>query len=125
MPMVSVLNSQGLKMGLKLPSAASSNRYKLKHAVIKEDTYIIMKNYMENWMRIGIILVLLSSFSMLSAQIYCSGEQVSISHQNQIHEVCAGVEDYPTGSEFRLADYNGELNGGNYHIIFIDMSASW
>jgi len=24
-----------------------------------------------------------------------------------------------------LADYNGELNGGNYHIIFIDMSASW
>ena len=112
-------------MGLKLPSAASSNRYKLKHAVIKEDTYIIMKNYMENWMRIGIILVLLSSFSMLSAQIYCSGEQVSISHQNQIHEVCAGVEDYPTGSEFKLADYNGELNGGNYHIIFIDMSASW
>ena len=76
-------------------------------------------------MGIGIILVLLSSFSMLSAQTYCSGEQVSISHQNLIHEVCAGFEDYSTGSQFRLADYNGELNGGNYHIIFIDMSASW
>ena len=80
---------------------------------------------MEDWMKIGITLVLLSSFSMLSTQTYCSGEQVSISHQNISHEVCAGVEDYPTGSEFKLADYNGELNGGNYHIIFIDMSASW
>ena len=76
-------------------------------------------------MRIGIILVLLSSFSMLTAQTYCAGEQVSISNQNISHEVCAGVEDHPTGSEFKLADYNGELNGGNYHIIFIDMSASW
>ena len=112
-------------MGLKLPSAASFNRYKLKHGMIKKNTYIIKKNYMEYRMRIGIILVLLSSFSMLSAQTYCAGEQVSISHQNQIHEVCAGVEDYTTGSEFKLADYNGELNGGNYHIILIDMSASW
>ena len=121
-----MLNSRGLKMGLKLPSAASFNRYKLKHAVIKKNTYIITKNYMEDWMRIGIILVLLSSFSMLSAQTtYCSGEQVSISYQNISHEVCAGVEGYPTGSEFKLADYNGELNGGNYHIILIDMSASW
>lgn len=80
---------------------------------------------MEDRMRIGIILILLSYFSVLSAQTYCAGEQVSTTHQNISHEVCAGVEDYPTGSEFKLADYNGELNGGNYHIIFIDMSASW
>ena len=125
MQMEFVLNSQGLKMGLKLPSGVSSNCYKLKHAVIKKNTYIITKNYMEDRMRIGFLFVFLSSFSMLSAQTYCAGEQVSISHQNQIHEVCAGVEGYPTGSEFKLADYNGELNGGNYHIIFIDMSASW
>lgn len=76
-------------------------------------------------MKIGIIIILIVSLSMLSAQTYCSGDQVSITHQNQSHEVCAGVEDYPTGSQFRLADYNGELNGGNYHITFIDMSASW
>ena len=92
---------------------------------MRENTYIMVNDYMEDQMKSGIILILLSSFSMLSAQTYCAGEQVSISHQNQIHEVCAGVEDYPTGSEFRLADYNGELNGGNYHIILIDMSASW
>jgi len=84
-----------------------------------------MKIYMEDWMKTGIILVLFSSFSMLSAQTYCAGDQVSIVHQNINHEVCAGVDDYTTGSEFKLADYNGELNGGNYHITFIDMSASW
>jgi hypothetical protein len=48
-----------------------------------------------------------------------------LSHQNEVHEVCAGYEDYATGDEFRLSDYNGELNGGDYHVIFIDMSASW
>ena len=82
---------------------------------------------MENHMKRGIIVILMSYFSIsvISAQTYCAGEQVSLPHQNQIHEVCAGVEDYPNGSQFRLADYNGELNGGNYNIIFIDMSASW
>ena len=76
-------------------------------------------------MRIRFILVLLSYFSMLSALPYCSGEQVSATHQNINHEVCAGFEDYEIGDTFKLSDYNGELNGGNYHIILIDMSASW
>ena len=84
-----------------------------------------MKNYMEDWMRIGIIIVLMSCFSMLFALPYCAGEQISMTHQNQSHEVCAGYEDYQTGDTFSLADYNGDLNGGNYNIIFIDMSASW
>ena len=97
----------------------------MKHAVIKKNTYIIMNDYMEDRMRNGIILVFLSCFSMLSAQTYCSGDQVSTAHQNISHEVCAGFEGYETGDTFKLSDYNGELNGGNYHIIFIDMSASW
>ena len=96
-------------MAIKLRSAASFNRYKLKHAVIKENTCIITKSYMEGRMRIGIILALLSSFSMLSAQTYCAGDKVSTAHQNISHEVCSGVEGYPTGFEFKLADYNGEL----------------
>ena len=29
-------------------------------------------------------------------------------------------QEYEVGDEFRLADWNGDLNGGNYHIIFID-----
>ena len=76
-------------------------------------------------MQSGIILILLGCFSMLSAQTYCAGEQISITHQNEGHEVCAGFEDYTTGDAFKLSDYNGDLNGGSYHITFIDMSASW
>ena len=62
---------------------------------------------------------------MLSAQIYCAGDEISVSHQNISHSVCAGFEDYENGSDFKLADYNGDLNGGDYSIIVIDMSASW
>ena len=80
---------------------------------------------MEDRMRIGIILVFLSCFSMLSAQTYCAGDQVSLSHQNQAHVVGAPIEGYEEGGEFRLADWNGALNGGQYHVIFIDMSNSW
>ena len=71
------------------------------------------------------IAVLLFSFSALNAQTYCAGEQISVDDQNIVHIVGAGVEGYETGSEFRLADFNGALNGGDYSIIFIDMSASW
>ena len=76
-------------------------------------------------MRIKLLIIFLSCFSMLPAQTYCAGDQVSTAHQNISHEVCAGFEDYETGDTFKLSDYNGELNGGNYHIILIDMSASW
>ena len=85
-----------------------------------------MNDYMEDQMKSGFIFVLLSSFNMLFAQNpYCAGEQINMTHQNLGHEVCAGFEDYETGDTFKLADYNGDLNGGNYHIIFVDMSASW
>ena len=80
---------------------------------------------MEDRMRIGIIFILLSFFNLLTAQTYCAGDQVSSSHQNISHVVCAGFEDYETGDTFKLSDYNGDLNGGDYNIIFIDMSASW
>ena len=46
----------------------------------------------------------------------------SLIHQNQTFSVCSG--DYYMES-IKLADLNGELYGGNYSIIFIDMSASW
>lgn len=59
------------------------------------------------------------------SQSYCAGDNISISHQNSVHIVGAGIEGYEDGSEFRLSDYNGELNGGNYYVTFIDMSASW
>ena len=70
-------------------------------------------------------LILLTLFSLNFAQTYCAGDQISLSDQNAIHSVGAGYGDFATGDEFKLADWNGELNGGNYSVIFIDMSASW
>ena len=77
-------------------------------------------------MKNSIFLLFFGGISMIYTQNpYCAGEQVSLSHQNISHEVCAGSDDYETGDSFQLSDFNGELNGGNYHIILIDMSASW
>ena len=72
-----------------------------------------------------IIITILLFSSMSFSQTYCAGEQVSVTHQNATHPVGAAYDDYQIGDDFRLADWNGELNGGQYHIIFIDMSASW
>ena len=76
-------------------------------------------------MKSGIIIVLMSCFSMLSAQSYCAGDQINASDLDTQYEVCYGSGNYETGDTFKLLDYNGELNGGDYHIILIDMSASW
>ena len=70
-------------------------------------------------------MLLIFSLTFVSAQTYCAGETVSLSDQNLEHVVGAGAEDYETGDTFKLADWNGDLNGGNYHVVFIDMSASW
>jgi hypothetical protein len=64
-------------------------------------------------------------FSGLIAQTYCAGDQISVAHQNEEHLVGAGYDDYEVGDIFKLADWNGDLNGGQYHVIFVDMSASW
>ena len=71
------------------------------------------------------ILVLVSFFAFSYGQTYCAGDQISIADQNLTHPVGAGTEEYNAGDDFKLADWNGDLNGGNYHVIFIDMSASW
>ena len=71
------------------------------------------------------ILFNILCYSILPAQTYCAGDRISDTHQNQSHEVCAGFENYEIGDTFKLSDYNGYLNGGSYHIIFIDLSASW
>ena len=72
-----------------------------------------------------IILLVFVCSSFVIGQTYCAGDQVSLTHQNLNHTVGAGIEEYNIGDEFKLADWNGDVNGGNYHVIFIDMSASW
>ena len=79
---------------------------------------------MEDWMRIG-IFILISSLSMLSAQTYCAGDQINTSDMDNQYEVCYGSGNYETGDSWSLSDYDGSQNGGAYHILFIDMSATW
>ena len=71
------------------------------------------------------LLIIMLSIGFSFAQTYCAGDQISLSDQNATHVVGAGTEEYENGSEFKLADWNGDLNGGEYHVIFVDMSASW
>ena len=72
-----------------------------------------------------VFLYIFSFISFTFAQSYCAGDQISLEHQNEEHIVGAGFEDYEVGDIFKLSDWNGALNGGQYHIIFVDMSASW
>ena len=70
-------------------------------------------------------IIILALFALSLSQIYDVGETMSSNHQNQSHPVCYGETDYGSPSSLRFADYNGALNGGDYHVIFVDMSASW
>ena len=47
------------------------------------------------------------------------------SHQNQSHSVCYGETDEGDSNYLSFRDYNGATNGGDYHVIFLDMAASW
>ena len=68
------------------------------------------------------IFKLLLFMNMVFPSVYNTGQTVSITHQNISFPVCYG--DY-SSSNLKLADFNGDLNGGDYKVIFIDMSATW
>ncbi len=52
---------------------------------------------------------------------YNVGDYVNMVDQDKEFDVCYGSTD-----EFlQLSNYNGDLNGGMYHVIHIDMAASW
>ena len=57
---------------------------------------------------------------------YDVGETISIYNQNKELEICYAAElDTDNDGTFSLADYNGDLNGGQYNVFLIDMSATW
>jgi len=53
---------------------------------------------------------------------YNVGDLISNNHLNQEFELC-----YPgtLDNTMSLGDYNGNTNGGDYHVLVIDMSATW
>ena len=63
-------------------------------------------------------------FTQLFAQLgYGVGDQISIDRQNMEFEFC-----YPgnqVGNSFSFAQHNGNLNGGNYQVLMIEISATW
>ena len=57
---------------------------------------------------------------------YMVGEQISISDQQINMNICNGNEpNEDTDEQMSLYDYNGEHNGNNYYVIYLEMSASW
>ena len=64
-----------------------------------------------------LILIILLSFSIS----YELGDYINIIDQNKEFEVCYGSDQ----DQVKLSDYNGDLNGGMYHVIHVDMAASW
>tara|TARA_Y100000590_G_scaffold461746_1_gene624049 strand:+ start:912 stop:1145 length:234 start_codon:yes stop_codon:yes gene_type:complete len=74
-----------------------------------------------------IILFIIVSISFVFSS-YNVGQTVSISDQQLTKEVCYASDfdgDYNVGDSFSLYDLNGEFNGGQYHVMFFDMSATW
>lgn len=74
-----------------------------------------------------IILTTIASISLVFSS-YSVGQTVSISDQQLTKEVCYASDfdsGYNVGDDFSLYDLNGEYNGGNYHVMFFDMSATW
>jgi len=65
---------------------------------------------------------LLISMSICSLSFaYDVGDYVNIIDQEKEFDVCFGSTD----EYLKLSNYNGDLNGGMYHVIHIDMAASW
>jgi len=70
-------------------------------------------------------IIVILMFLSYSFAVYNVGQTVSISDQNVVLDVCDQTTEYNVGDEIRLADWNADLNGGEYHVIWLEMSASW
>ena len=57
--------------------------------------------------------------------IYNVGQTISTSDQNAVLNVCDETTEYSVGDELKLSDWNGSTNGGDYHVVWLEMSASW
>ena len=68
------------------------------------------------------IIVLLFSISFA----YEVGETISMAHQNMDFDICYAPELDPNNDGvFNFSEYNGDLNGGQYYVIFLEMMATW
>ncbi len=71
------------------------------------------------------LLHIICMLSFVFSAYYSPGMTMTDSHQNQSHSICFGEADEGDPNYISFRDYNGATNGGNYHVIFVDMAASW
>lgn len=68
------------------------------------------------------IIIILLAFTFA----YNVGETITEGHQNSEFEICYGSDLDPNNDGvFQFAEYNGDLNGGDYYVIFLEMMATW
>jgi hypothetical protein len=72
-----------------------------------------------------LLTFLLLTLNFYTSAYYSPGMSIIDSHQNQSHSVCFGETDEGDPNSLSFRDYNGATNGGDYHVIFVDMAASW
>ena len=72
-----------------------------------------------------IIITITAMCSLSFAFVYDVGDYISDTHQNITKSTCYAGNGYEVNDNWKLADWNGATNGGNYTVIFIDMSATW
>ena len=71
------------------------------------------------------LITISAAISLSIASIYNVGDYISDTHQNITKSTCYAGNGYEVNDNWKLADWNGATNGGNYTVIFIDMSATW
>ena len=60
--------------------------------------------------------------------VYNVGQTISINDQQLSKEICYASDfdsGYNVGDDLSLYDLNGEYNGGQYHVMFFSMHATW
>ena len=61
----------------------------------------------------------------IASGVYDVGDTINLNDQNLVLNVCDETSEYSIGQDISLSQWNGDLNGGSYHVIWLEMSASW
>ena len=69
-------------------------------------------------------IIITLSFLTICFSSYNVGDIISTSHLNQEFELCYSIPG-TSNNTMSLNDYNGNVNGGDYNVLVIDMSATW
>ena len=68
------------------------------------------------------LILIILSFSFA----YEVGETISMTHQNMNFDICYAPELDPNNDgTFNFSEFYGDLNGGQYKVTWLEMSASW